>query len=151
MLTIGKHMATIREHRLSELAGKEVVRIDCTTEAGDETQVLVWLTEKAMGMARHQLRLCGHDIDKRGLEDLHAEPFLLAGHVVPILVEDYKGNLRAQIQVNSEPTKKRMIELTQQLRACKKDGEESVVAFVAPPANDTPFDPNNPNDEKLPF
>jgi hypothetical protein len=128
MLIIGKHMATIREHRLSEIAGKEVVKIDCTTEAGDETQVLVWLTEKAMGIARHQLRLCGHDIDKRGLEDLHAEPYLLAGNVISILVEDWKGQLRAQIQTNSEPSKKRLAELTQQLRACKKSNEPEIPA-----------------------
>jgi hypothetical protein len=154
MLTIGKHQATIREHRLSEIGGKEVVRIDCVTEAGDETQVLIWFTEKSMGIARHQLRLCGYDIDKRGLEDLHTEPQLLAGHIIPILVEDWKGQLRAQIQTNSEPSKKRMKELTAQLRACKKDNGEPEIPPTplhpsAVPAGDD--DPADQDDNDLPF
>jgi hypothetical protein len=150
MLTIGKHMATIREHRVSEMAGKEVVRISCVTEDGDDTQVLVWLTEKSMGIARHQLRLCGLDIDKDGLEILNENSYLLSGHAVPILVEEWKGQMRAQIMLNSEPSKKRMAELTTQLRACKRDEELPVPSAAVRAETQATVDDFDPNEE-LPF
>jgi len=124
----------IREHRLSEINGKEVVKLDGPTEEGDETQCMIWLTEKAMGIARAQLRLCGFDIDKQNLSVLQDEPFLLAGKTVPIITEDFKGNLRSTIMLNSAPGKKRCHELTTMLRAAKKHDEQAVsAATVAPP------------------
>jgi hypothetical protein len=130
------HTFTIREHRLDTIAGKEVVKLDGSVESGDETQVTIWLTEKAMGIARVSLRLCGFDIDKNDLSVLDEEKYMLAGKHVQVMTDEWNGHLRSQVVTNSAPGKKRCKELTQMLRSAKRENGE-------PPINATTASPNS--------
>jgi len=128
MLTIGKHEAEILDHTIREIGDKDAVSLQC--QIGDEiTEVLIWLTEKSMGIARRQLDLCGFDVDTNFLTRLIAEPTLLAGKRISVIVEEYKGKLRAAILLDPTPSKKRLAEMTAQLRAAKKTEEEEGLPF----------------------
>jgi hypothetical protein len=124
-LTQGLHEATICSHSLRNVAGREVVSLMCARDGDDEQfEVLIWMTEKSMGIARHQLKICGFPVDDRDLEELHAQPEMLAGRQITILAEDYKGRMTARVHLLDTPTKQRMKELQTQLRAAKSKDEE---------------------------
>jgi len=131
-MPIGKNTVLITSNTVTEIAGKDVVKLTCesTDHAADPIDVIIWLTDKSMGIARAQLKLCGFDIDAEEFETLVAEPSKLKGTEIPILVEDWNGQLRASIMLNPTPSKKRLQELQTGLRAVKKGGE-------TPPADDS--------------
>lgn len=124
-LRIGKHAATIVTHSLRNIGDKEAVSFMCRTEGDDDQfEVLIWLTEKAMGIARASLKLCGFSVDDADLWDLQGNQTLLAGNRINVLAEEWNGRMRAQILLQSEPTQKRAKEIQTQLRAVKKDTED---------------------------
>ena len=92
----------------------------------------IWLSQKAMGMARKSLKAVGFDIDKYDISDLEANGEALAGNKCSIDVrsEEYpagsgKYNLKvAFINPLYEPlSKERSAKLTDLLRKAKKDDE----------------------------
>lgn len=137
-LTQGCHFVEILSHDIRNIGDKEAVVLVALLPDGDTTDVLIFLTEKSMGIARRSLRLCGFDPDKQSLSDLTDNPELLKGRKVSILAEEWNGKIRANIMLNPEPTKKRVHALDSMLRAAKSDNEDPI-----PPATST--------DEDLPF
>jgi len=119
MIDVGQNMAVIQSNTLTQLAGKEAVRLTCTV-GDDEIDVLIWLTEAAAGIARTCLKTCGFRVDEQSLSDLIDKPDLLKGREIPILVEEWNGRLQAQIVLNATPTKKRVLEIEKTLRDVKK-------------------------------
>lgn len=107
---------TITEHSLRTIADKPVVQIRLDVD-GDMVNANIWLTERAMGIARQQLKRCGFDVDSQDLELLQTDPTLLAGNKVPLNIEDYKGQLQAKIRTQEAPPKKQIRALQEQLRA----------------------------------
>lgn len=124
MLELGPHVGRIIGHSSCQLAGKDAIRIAVTIE-GEATpfNVIIFLTEKAMGMARASLKACGFDCDKQDLAEIDCTPPCLAGNSVPLMAEEYNGKLRLSIDLNQKIQKPRMAALTQALRNVKKRGD----------------------------
>lgn len=111
-------LATIIEHTITTINGNEVVKITLQSIDSPETlDALIWLTEKAMRMARIALRACGFDVDKEDLNYLALQPTRLAGRKVTIKTREYKGRVQAEIVLDAPPTDERMAELQKALRA----------------------------------
>ena len=121
-LTPGLYDATIKSHSVGATnSGTPYVKLACEANSED-VSVFIYLSEKAMGMARASLRKCGFDCDKQDLSDLRDKPGLLAGTVVQITFEDDETyGARGQILLSSI-SDRRLKELTGQLRAVKKKG-----------------------------
>lgn len=128
-LPIGKNTVVITSNTVTEMSGKEVVRLFCESRelAADPINVLIWLTKKAEGIARAQLKVCGFDIDKEKLKTLVSDPERLKGKMIPVLVEEWNGRLQASIVTNTTPSDSRLDEIEAGLRTVKKSGETPVV------------------------
>lgn len=121
--------AAIVSHGLNTISTQkgdtDIVRFLLDVE-GDQYPAVIWLTPKAMGIARAQLKKCGFDIDARLLTDLEDDQTLLAGNIVPVEVEEYKGKLQVRILAREPIKRERFSALTESLRAAKQSGEEPV-------------------------
>ncbi len=98
--------------------------IDGTREAihGD-----IYLTDKAMGMARKSLKALGFDPDKQDLDALVSNPNLLTGNKATLDIQeehDQKGNPRLKVAfinpLPKPPEKDELKKLSQALRDVKK-------------------------------
>lgn len=127
-LEIGRTQATIESNTITTINDKEVVQLTFTTAAGDAIRGNIWLSPKAMGMARRCLKLCGFDADKQSLCELDADPNLLQGNKLTIEIEEYNGTLQAKIPTSEAPPKKRLLELDKALREVKKANVPAVEA-----------------------
>lgn len=121
--------AQVVSHELGTISTQkgetDIVRFMLDVE-GDQHPAVIWLTPKAMGIARAQLKKCGFDIDARLLTDLEDNRALLAGNIVPVEVEEYKGKLQVRILAREPIKRDRFDALTESLRAAKQLGEEPV-------------------------
>lgn len=126
MLTIGKHNVKIISHTVRGIGDKDAVSIQAQMDDGETLDVLVWLTNKSMGIARRALGLCGFDCDKQSICDLADNPRLLAGRRVDILVEEYNGKLRGQILLDPATPQAKMRQFDAELRAAKKADEDDI-------------------------
>jgi hypothetical protein len=122
---MGVCKAIIRSHSLGAINDKLVVRIQVDTDHGDDTELLVWVTDKSYGIARAQLKVCGFDSDKTPLGELDKNPELLAGTEIPILVEPYNGKLRPSILLNPKPTDAAITKAQAGLRQVKKGNADT--------------------------
>jgi len=118
--------AKIQSHSIREIGDKEAVIFVLESPGGDFGQAAVWISEKAMGMARKQLRLAGFDVDKHELSILAEDRTFLAGNFVPIVVDEYKEKPQWRIDMDNVPPKGKLSKLTAALRAAKQDGETPV-------------------------
>lgn len=135
----GKYVATIEENDIrSAGSGTEFIYIRVSID-GEGMPIQIWLTEKAMGMARAQLRQCGFDPDRDSLSKLAEDSGLLRGRQVPVEVyeEEYKGhlNLKAKIQTGTVG-KKRIAALDAMM---KQGGREEPVSLTGEAEDDIPF------------
>lgn len=142
MLSIGRFTATIVENGVgSSNSGKMYISFLMQIDQ-DQIDCKIWLTPKAMQMARKSLSVCGFDIDKRNLQELIDKPKLLAGKVVPVSISDneYNGNhsLQCNIELNS-PAKDQLSQVQAALRAAgkKQDKEETGESSITD--DDIPF------------
>lgn len=147
----GEYPATIVSHDFFTtqkgtfaLAVKANVR---TPLGEDELQGFIWFTEKAMGMARAQLKEIGFDCDNQNLNDLGTKVSLV-GNKCTVTVEEreFKGQTETRIArfgigrrvlTNDEKAK-----IQKALRAAKKAQPELEL--------DTPIDMDI-KDEDIPF
>jgi len=120
MLDYGPIKGQITGHRTKMLGDKLAVSISCETPSGDKCDALIFLTEKAMNMARRSLKVCGFDIDTHDLEELDANPTLLAGNIVPLMVDEWNGKMQVKIELDSRADKGVLMSATAKLRAAKK-------------------------------
>ena len=132
-MEIGRHTVLIKSNTIKEVAGKPVVSLGIEFKGDEqESECLIWLTEKSMGIARKQLKLCGFDPDKTEFSVLVDEPEYLAGHSVDVVVEDRNGTMRASIPLSAAVPKKEIDRLQGLLRSAKKGNEPDAVAAEAP-------------------
>jgi|SRR3990172_3183232 len=122
-LEVGRHKVEILENSLSTVNGKPVVRLLIQTQQEDFAEVLIWMTEKSMGIARASLKICGFDCDAEDLAVLDSDPTRLRGKMIEIFAEDRQGTIRAQIALNQKPDAGTIASLTKQLRAANRSGE----------------------------
>lgn len=139
MLEIGHHKGLIVGHSSAIINGKEAIRI--TVEIAGEEQnhnVLIYLTDKSIGMARASLKACGFDPDKQDLAEIDCMPPCLQGKVVDLIAEEWNGKLRLSINLSQRMDKTKLSSLTQALRDVKKSKGDA-----SPPAHredgDIPF------------
>lgn len=135
----GIHDATIIKNGISATrTGTPYAFVRCGVD-GEEVPCTIWLTDKAMGMARAALRKCGFDVDTEDLDELRANPQLLAGNKVQIEVEDKeKYGLQGSIVLGSIP-KSRISELTKKLRDAKRNGHDEDPVPAASDDSGIPF------------
>ena len=145
-LTIGKHEVTILSHDVRYIGEKEAVSVLVLLPDGDTENVLIFLTEKSMGIARRALRLCGFDPGPQKIRDLVDNPELLKGRRITILAEERNGKVWASVLLNSTPTVNRMAQIDSALRAAKQDSETPI-----PPAQSTPIAEGQEDESDLPF
>lgn len=118
----GKQTVVIQSNELVELAGKDAVKLSCET-VGNEPEsidVVIWITEKSAGIARAALKICGFNVDEEDFQVLADNSDRLKGKEISVLVEEWGDRLRAQIVLNTTPTKKRIGEIQGLLRDVKK-------------------------------
>lgn len=128
-MTPGKYQATIEENDLRFAGtGTEFVFLRVSIE-GDSIPVQIWLSDKAMNMARAQLKLCGFEFGKDKLASLLEDPKYLAGRPIPVEIyeEEYNGktNLKARI-VTASLTKKRVAELDKKFTSGSSDDNDDI-------------------------
>src|SRR6185436_6956658 len=115
-LEIGRFDVEIQSHSLRTIGDKDAASIVFKTAGGEEGRALIFLTERSMGIARRSLKLCGLDLDKCSLADLQINQTLLAGNHVWVLIEEWNGKMRAQIDTNGAPEEARIKQLDKMLK-----------------------------------
>lgn len=141
---------TVLRATLGESKGKGTPYIGLTVRMpdGDEIRGDIWLTDKALGRARRQLKVLGFDIDAH---DLDAVERALVGQTADFRVEsdDYGGQVRYKASVvtsESSVDPAKVASLTAKLRAAKggnRDagpGSDAPATRGAPPAARMPGD-----------
>lgn len=140
----------IRSHKFREVGQKQtpLFELTCELRSGDEIVVNIWMSEKAMGMARRRLKLCGFDPDRMSLADLQRNPRLLAGNVIKkVDVEVDRYGPKGEIPLKQEVDEDLLGRLTAGLRSAKKGPEEPVNTERADPPRETP----QTYDDDIPF
>lgn len=124
---IGLFQAFIQKHWIDETAGgKPFIGMRLEFETSD-VMAKIWLTEKAMPLARAQLKACGFDPDTQDLQTLGDNQTLLAGRMVQIdVVDDDKYGPQASIVTRKNLNATRLSELGKGLRDAKRDNEAPV-------------------------
>jgi len=135
-LPLGSYEAEIVENSVRDFGSKSAVSLYVRSDDGADGEVLIFMTEKSMGIARASLKRCGFDVDTRDLEELANDRRLLEGMRVPLKVEDYKGKPSAKIDLSGPPPKTEMQRLTTALRTATKRGEGPSFSDDAPPITD---------------
>ena len=135
-LPLGSYEAEIVENSVREFGTKSAVVLLVTTDSGANGEVLIFLTDKSMGMARASLKRCGFDCDTRDLEELANDQKALAHMRIPLKVEIYNGRPSAKIDLSGPPAKTELKRLTEALRTVKQRGEGASFADDAPPLTD---------------
>lgn len=140
------YQGRIVAHCLTVINEKPAAQItfDVGDLAPDEITATIWLHEKAISMARAQLKKCGFDPDTQDVELLETQPTLLAGRVVEIGCEDYKGRIQARIFTRDVPQPAQMKEITSMLRAAKGSSAKQTAVTVAPAPDAFPSDDDIP-------
>ena len=117
-MTPGRHVGKIEENDIKSAGtGTEYVFLRVLVE-GASMPIQIWLTEKAMGMARAQLAACGFTIGKDKLLALSEDRTFLAGRDVPVEIyeEEYKGRLQTKARiVTGDVSKKRISQIEKML------------------------------------
>ena len=128
----------ITRSEFREVGQKQTPLLELFVEIeGEQLPVNVWLSEKALRMARRALKLVGFDIDKHPLSDLARNPRLLAGQVIPqIDVEVDSYGPKGSIFLGSQVDDSALNAITAKLRGIKKDDEPDVAPrAITPPEN----------------
>ena len=133
---------TVVRATLGESKGKGTPYIGLTVRMpdGDEIRGDIWLTDKALGRARRQLKVLGFDIDAH---DLDAVERALVGQTADFRVEsdDYGGQVRYKASVvtsESSVDPAKVASLTAKLRAAKGGNREAGPGADAPPSRGAP-------------
>lgn len=122
MIQLGPTKAVITSNDVQSYNDKEFVLL--MLEVGSEPiSARIYLTPKALPMARAQLKRCGFDIDTRDLNELWDNKSALAGRLIDVEIEDFKGRLQAKVLAHPPADSKRLTELTKQLRSAKQTDE----------------------------
>ncbi len=142
MIPVGPHKGVIVSHR-SRMIGDKIA-ISFTCKVGTESvEALVFITDKAMNMARRALKVCGFDIDKEELAMLDIKPTLLAGNPVSLVCELYNGKPQVKIDLDSRADVSALADVTRRLRAVKRRdddaGEPSEQGVASQDYGDVPF------------
>ena len=121
---------------------------DCN---GEEVHTDIWLSEKAMGMARQQLKAIGVDIDRVTLGKVAQGMDRLKGREcdVEIQFDEWQGNVTVKCQIptgGGKPTVSELDALTAGLRAAKSDDSKATPKDSKPSA---PPPPSRPTKEQL--
>jgi hypothetical protein len=128
--------AKIISNRTRMLGDSMAVALQVEAENGEPHEVLIFVTEKAANMARRQLKIAGFDVDARDLEELDANPRLLAGRVVPLKFEVFRGKTQARIDMDTSADGETLARGTSLLRNAKKEAGPSSYDDVPPPGDD---------------
>lgn len=123
MIELGPCKGTIVSHRTRMIGDKLVISLTCDV-GQEQCEAVIWVTDKAMGMARRALKVCGFDIDQHTLDLLDARPTMLAGKEVPLLVEEYNGKQTVRIDIDQRAEKALLDKTTAKLRAAKKSPDQ---------------------------
>lgn len=133
-LPVGPHKGTIVSHRSKMLGDKLAISIKCDVQR-EFVEAVVFITDKAMGMARRALKVCGFDCDQHDLDLLDKKPTLLAGNQVPLLVELWNGKPQIKIDLDSRAEALLLADATKKLRAAKGGGIDDHQPDVEPPVD----------------
>jgi hypothetical protein len=139
----GKHIGTVIRHDFghSQVKGTPqfAIGFNVVSETGAETiTAYVYLTEKAMGMARKSLKAIGFDPDNESLQTLVDNPIKLIGREASLTIaEEQRQDGEYQLKVAyidpvAEPPKAGEIaSLDGALRAVKGSGKKGAAAKAA--------------------
>lgn len=150
----GDYDGEILTNDIRAINGKEYVllMVKCSDAFDQQTiAVKIWLTPKAIGMARGALKLCGFDINKDDLAVLAEDKVRLAGRVVPVVVEDQgKYGLQGSVKLDRVGVK-RLGQLTQALRTPGSDEPSAEIDKVNEQLQKLTEEAKTATDEGIPF
>lgn len=162
MLTTGTYDGTVFDASLSTsakgtLSVRVIVDID-DPDTGTPVRMTgnIWITERALGMARGQLKHLGFDIDAHDLSEIDHGVLKGAACKVKLGIENYQGQDTLKIQMFGGEMKPKPAEIAKAqaaLRAAKSKKAESQpelppMAAAAAVVND---DEPPPTGEGIPF
>lgn len=132
-MEIGRSRARVVRNAIEIVNDKSAVVLYVTVGEQDESnKILIWLTDKALGIARRHLKTCGFDPDKEELGVLIDNPERLKGKELDVLVEQKGNYFNVSLPLgNAAPSKTEVARLGAGLRSVKKVEEE-------PPAPNAP-------------
>lgn len=148
----GLYEVEIVSHEFQVKGDKETFVLHTrTVDTGEDMEVLIWFSEKAMGIARAALKICGFDCDARELTELDQDTTLLAGQRFTASVEDYRGRNSIGVLLRSKPTTGRLAAMSDALRQAKKSENGSAGAPYVPAATQPVPGATFPKDDDIPF
>lgn len=139
----GVYEGVIQRNDVRQINGKEFVELLVEVEDNFERFTVptrIWLTDKAMNMARAALKRCGFDVAREEIGDLANEHEYLQGRPVTIKVESHaKYGLQGSIDLDRVSAKK-LGDLQRRLRSADDDGSPVVPAEPPPVSTEPPDD-----------
>jgi hypothetical protein len=133
------------------------VEVSDDWDAGQEMVGTIWLSPKAMGMARSQLKALGFDCTAHELDELDGTDILVGNEVdLELKEEEYKGRRELKIArfggPAPKPTKDALKAATAALRAAKKEKPEPPQQTTKPPFPDVNAQPTpTAGDDQFPW
>ena len=152
-MDLGDYEGTVVSTELVSLGQNATPALKVRVNVNGETlEPVIWMTPKAMGMARQALKAIGFDPDTQDMDALDTMPTLLKGNacVVRVIEDDFGGRLKKKAEIvfgsgAKRVEKSKLSALQEGLRAAKsKDESPVVVKKSAAPAerpalDDIPF------------
>lgn len=149
-MDIGLQKATIVGNSIENIDTKDgtkpavIIRVTVGEEMG---KITIWLTEKALGIARRHLKTCGFDPDKEDFGVLIDKPNRLAGKEVDVIVEQKGQYMNISLPLgNAAPPRSVVAALGKALRDVKKGSSEEDEGSPAPAPGKDPL-----NTDDVPF
>jgi hypothetical protein len=139
-MEIGLQKAVIVGNSIETIETKDgakpavVIRVTVGEEMG---KITIWLTEKALGIARRHLKTCGFDPDAEDFGVLIDKPQRLAGKEVDVIVEQKGQYMNISLPLgNPAPSRAEVSRLGKALREVKKHDGDAPTTDA--PASDAP-------------
>ena len=136
-MEIGRQRAVILSNSIETITTKAGDKPAVVLKVGigdDEGRVTIWLTDKALGIARKHLKTCGFDPDTEDFGVLLEDPSHLNGKEVDVIVEEKNGYMNISLPLgNAAPVAKEDISRIGGLLKKKPKGDD------APGLDDIPF------------
>lgn len=144
-MNVGNHEGTIISHRSKMLGDKIAMAITCKI-GNEQGEAMIFLTEKAAGMARRAFKVCGFDVDIHDVAELDVNQTMLAGRKIPLVVDLYNGKTQIKVDLDGRADRATLSSFTKKMREAKKrddsDGGEAPVGEpgkTEPDYGDVPF------------
>ena len=113
----------VLQNEIRKLGDHTVVSLTCASVGeGHPLNVLIWLTENSMNIARAQLKAAGFNVDDTALDMLQQDRSYLQGNTFQASAEEYNNRISGRVVIQTV-TKAHLLKLQEGLRRARRRGE----------------------------